>query len=267
MKIVEISENLEKILFYAKQVMIVSGAGLSVASGIPTFRGKGGIWEEDSENYVNTKFATFQFFRNHPEAVINWYRNRLEKMYDTIPSEGHNSCADLEKTLISYSKKTLHVTQNIDGLLSKAGVKQLAEIHGNINFVRCANLLGKHRGKIVPFKMNYVNISNEDMFCEECSSPLRPNVLWFDEYYDIEYYNIDLVDNFTRGLDLIIFVGTSISTSYPYQLLEYSLIHNISILEFNDVGMIEAPQLFAFKGDVNKTLPDFVNVWSRILKK
>ena len=93
-------KNCEKIVF-------VTGAGISQESGIPTFRGKDGLWK----NHDVMKLATIEAFYDNPELVWEWYNERRKNIFDVLPNEGHKAIADLEK----YTNVTI-LTQNIDGL-------------------------------------------------------------------------------------------------------------------------------------------------------
>lgn len=113
----------------AKKIIFVTGAGISQESGIPTFRGKDGLWR----NYDAMKLATIDAFYENPKLVWEWYNERRRNIFAAQPNEGHNAIAELEK----YAKVVV-LTQNIDGLHQKAGSTEVLELHGSIIKIKCS---------------------------------------------------------------------------------------------------------------------------------
>jgi len=113
----------------AKKIIFVTGAGISQESGIPTFRGKDGLWR----NYDAMKLATIDAFYENPKLVWGWYNERRRNIFAAQPNEGHNAIAELEK----YAKVVV-LTQNIDGLHQKAGSTEVLELHGSIIKIKCS---------------------------------------------------------------------------------------------------------------------------------
>ncbi len=109
-------KDIEKIVF-------VTGAGISQESGIPTFRGKDGLWR----NYDAMKLATIDAFYDNPKLVWEWYNERRKNIFAAQPNLGHKAIAELEKFA-----KVVVLTQNIDGLHQKAGSSEVLELHGSI---------------------------------------------------------------------------------------------------------------------------------------
>jgi NAD-dependent deacetylase len=104
----------------AKKIVFVTGAGISQESGIPTFRGKDGLWK----NYDAMKLATIEAFYDNPKLVWEWYNERRHNIFSSEPNLGHKAIMELEK----FSKVVV-LTQNIDGLHQKAGSSQVLELH------------------------------------------------------------------------------------------------------------------------------------------
>ena len=120
-------EIAEKLLL-AKKVVFVTGAGISQESGIPTFRGKEGLWR----NYDAMKLATINAFYDNPKLVWEWYNERRQNIFAASPNDGHKAIAELENFV-----DVVVLTQNIDGLHQKAGSSKVLELHGSIVKIKC----------------------------------------------------------------------------------------------------------------------------------
>src|SRR5260370_32980994 len=129
-------------------VLVVTGAGISLASGIPTFRGadKDAVWKRDV-----TELATFHYFCVDPVGSWRWYLSRFAALDTAQPNHGHRALVDLERWCQAKGSSFLLVTQNIDDLHRRAGSKQLIEVHGTAAHGRCSRdgcELGAPRGTI-----------------------------------------------------------------------------------------------------------------------
>ena len=146
-----------------KRIVFVTGAGISQESGIPTFRGKGGLWR----NYDAMKLATIDAFYEDPKLVWEWYNERRRNIFSANPNQGHIAISELEK----YTNVTV-LTQNIDGLHQKAGSSQVLELHGSIVKIKCT---------VCEFHDEMMNeFSDIPPLCK-CGNMLRPDVVWFGE--------------------------------------------------------------------------------------
>jgi len=151
-------------------LLVLTGAGVSAESGVPTFRGGGGLWESRPVEQV----ASPQGFDRDPETVWRFYSARREKLASVGPNPGHVALAEVEKRL---GDRFLLVTQNVDGLHRQAGSERIVELHGNILESRCDSC---HR---LPFfdDASYDTVPR----CDECGrGRLRPAVVWFGEMLD-----------------------------------------------------------------------------------
>ncbi|HYQ81897.1 MAG TPA: Sir2 family NAD-dependent protein deacetylase, partial [Anaeromyxobacteraceae bacterium] len=191
--------KLEEILRQVHQargpVLVLTGAGISAESGIPTFRGKEGYWVVGSRNYMPQELATHEMFLVHPEEVWRWYLYRFAVVRHAQPNAGHRALVALERAL--GDRFTL-VTQNIDGLHRRAGNSDQRTycIHGDAAWVRCAADCGAGRLPLPEFSDRSGNdpFTDEDrrrLACPRCGGWLRPHVLWFDEYYDEPHYRME----------------------------------------------------------------------------
>jgi NAD-dependent deacetylase len=175
----------------AQRVAVLTGAGISAESGIPTFRGEGGLWE----NHRPEDLATPQAFARDPDLVWRWYHWRRELISQCKPNPAHLALADLEARLSGFAL----ITQNVDGLHRLAGSRDPLELHGNIWRLRCTacGLVWEDRrtgGQTKPA-------------CPECGALARPDVVWFGEAL-----NQDLLERAwqaARQADLMLVVGTS----------------------------------------------------------
>jgi NAD-dependent SIR2 family protein deacetylase len=193
-------------LIQTSSTLFVTGAGISVASGISPFRGSDpdAVWNKD----VLEK-ATLNYFHRHPVESWNWYLGRFNSISGALPNAAHVAIRDIEKKFPS----TKVLTQNIDGLHQAAGSQNLIHIHGNWLTVRCTGKYcanGSKSGTISGFV--YPEKFETCPKCDKCGKNLRPHVLWFDESYDghKEYRYNDAL-NWMNDAEVIIFVGTSFS--------------------------------------------------------
>jgi NAD-dependent deacetylase len=158
------------------RVLVLTGAGVSAESGIPTFRAGGGLWE----NHPIEKVASPQGFREDPELVWRFYSDRRRQARDVRPNPGHLAVASIEERL---GERFLLVTQNIDGLHRRAGSRRMVEIHGSLFETRCAHC------DRPPFADDKVYYGADVPACDACARKgrrglLRPNIVWFGEMLD-----------------------------------------------------------------------------------
>jgi NAD-dependent deacetylase len=217
-------EKLERILAEVREaggrVVVLTGAGISAESGIPTFRGKEGIWVVGSRNYMPQEMATLEMFERDPAEVWRWYLYRFGVCKDALPNAGHGALVALERAL--GDRFTL-VTQNIDGLHRRAGSRRLYCIHGDAAYVRCADECGIGVVDLAPGLVPRGNgplgeAERKALTCPRCGGWLRPHVLWFDEFYDEPNYRMDSALGAARAADLLLVVGTSGATNLPMQI-------------------------------------------------
>ena len=178
----------------ASEVVILSGAGLSADSGIPTFRdGATGLWANVDPDEV----VSIDGFRRNPDRVWEWHRTMRELFAEVRPNAGHEGIAALEG-LLPKARVTV-ITQNIDGLHQAAGSVRVLEIHGSALRVRCH----RHCGFVEAWPVGQPGRRQ----CPDCGAAARPDVVWFGEALDSELLD-QAVDCATRA-DLFFTVGTS----------------------------------------------------------
>lgn len=183
--------ELKEKLGQAKRVTVLTGAGISAESGVPTFRGEGGLWRQ----YRAMDLATPEAFSRDPKLVWEFYGWRREMLSPLSPNPGHYALAELERRIPDLTL----ITQNIDGLHAKAGSEKIIELHGNIWWVRCTRCESLVEDRRVPLP--------EMPVCEKCNSLLRPHVVWFGEMLD--HRILDSAFEAISNCDVMIVVGTS----------------------------------------------------------
>jgi NAD-dependent deacetylase len=161
-------EQVKQALHQAQRVVILTGAGISAESGVPTFRGADGLWRQ----YRATDLATPEAFARDPKLVWEFYNWRRELLAPLKPNSGHHALAQLENQVPDF----FLITQNIDGLHQIAGSRKVLEIHGSIWRVRCTLCSRVAENHSVPLPVLPV--------CEGCGGLLRPHVVWFGEALD-----------------------------------------------------------------------------------
>ena len=197
-------------------VVVLTGAGISLASGIPTFRGTdpGAVWANDV-----TEMATWRFFSRDPVGSWRWYRTRFSGILAAEPNAAHRAVAALERWQARRRRNLLLVTQNIDTLHERAGSTRIAKVHGSADRCRCSDPMCR-LGAVASLALSEVDFSEFERepgpttipTCPECGSLLRPHVLWFDELYTSHAdYQWHVVDAAVRRISLLICVGTSLA--------------------------------------------------------
>ena len=199
--------------------VVVTGAGISVDSGIRPFRGKDGIWEENP-----MEMATFRKFMSDPAHFLSWYYQRFVSCRNAVPNEVHEVLSD---------KGFRVITQNVDDLHQKANhpADRLIEIHGNIRFKRPVQAMYRDElrhadwesideDKLVPSLFDLFRIHRDGEV--DIESSLRPHILLFDEYYT-ELYEYEKAITWVEAAETIIFAGTSNSVGITEGILSMSV--------------------------------------------
>ncbi len=180
-----------------RRIVVLTGAGVSAASGLATFRGHGGLWKLfDAE-----ACATATALRTQPILVWRLISMMRRAAKAAKPNPAHQAIADLQGKLSDTQSLTV-VTQNIDGLHQKAGSRRVIELHGRLSHTRCTN----PRCRLEPFE-DWDLYETEVPCCERCGAVLRPDVVLFEEMLPIDAYHA--CDAAVHACDLFIAVGTS----------------------------------------------------------
>lgn len=207
-------------LAHARRLVILTGAGISKESGIPTFReAQQGLWAQQDPQ----RLATLQGFLANPKLVWDWYQFRLGLVEQAQPNPGHRAIVELEQRLPNVEV----ITQNVDGLHVLAGSQRVLELHGNIRRFKC---LRGHTG------LTMADLAGQDAIPPLCPRPgcralVRPDVVWFGEALDTRVLAQAVADS--EACDVMLIVGTS-GVVQPAASLPYDAWHNRArIVEVN----------------------------------
>lgn len=200
----------------ARSLLVLTGAGLSVASGLSTYRGSTGIYTDKFKNSDPADISHINTLKKNPQLFWEFQHSRLS-LFDARPNKGHEALAEIEKLFKKQNKSFFLITQNIDNLHRLAGSENIIEIHGNFNRMRCMNAnCGKNNIPTLDYFNNHPNVVIPK--CPDCDSNLRPNVLLFGEAYDTK--TIDIIKDKTKyHTDVLLCVGTSFYISSPISTL------------------------------------------------
>ncbi len=176
----------------ASSITVLTGAGISAESGIPTFRGEDGLWRK----FRSEELATQEAFQRDPKLVWEWYDWRRGLVKEAMPNPGHYALVNLENEKTNFTL----VTQNIDGLHQLTGNRNIIEMHGNLWQIRCTSCGVVEENHDVPLKEIHPK-------CKNCDALGRPNVVWFGEMIPMS-----IIDNILIAIDkcqVMLIVGTS----------------------------------------------------------
>lgn len=199
-------------------LVVVTGAGISLPSGIPTFRGSDpdAVWAKDVR-----ELGTFRYFQQNTVGSWLWYTSRFDVVFGKQPNPAHLALAEIERWQQARGQEFLLVTQNVDCLHEAAGSKNLVKVHGSADRVRCVqdDICGNAapNGSLprtgVDIEKFKAKPSPETLpKCPSCGSAIRQHVLWFDEFYtDHADYQWERVLAASASMKLLMFVGTSFS--------------------------------------------------------
>ena len=199
----------------ARSIVVLTGAGVSAESGVPTFRGPGGLWRD----FRPEDLATPEAFERDPRLVWEWYEWRRAKIASAEPNLGHYALVTLEKRVPEFTL----VSQNVDGLHARAGSRGLLEIHGSLWRTRCLACGDVREDRRTP-------LPSLPPRCP-CGGPLRPDVVWFGEALPGE-----LLERAVAALevcDLMLVVGTSGLVQPAASMGERVLARGVPVVEVN----------------------------------
>lgn len=188
----------------AEKISVLTGSGISAESGIPTFRGKEGLWKQ----FRAEDLATPQAFSQNPQTVWEWYDWRRRIIASKAPNAGHRVLADWGKKFPVFTL----ITQNIDGLHQKAGSRDVIELHGNIWKLRCVSEETVTENHDSPLK-------EIPPRCFKCGALLRPHVVWFGEPLDMPL--LQKASSLASESDVTLVIGTSAAV-YPAAAIPFS---------------------------------------------
>jgi NAD-dependent deacetylase len=223
------------------RVLVLTGAGVSAESGIPTFRGKDGYWR----NLDPAKLATPEAFARDPQLVWDWYRERRQRIRNARPNAAHDAVARLAQRTDGF----LLVTQNVDDLHARAGIpaQRIVRIHGDIFVTRCSRCEFEHEHDHEHPPSPRLRRTNEQeqeyehesvAKCPQCDALMRPGIVWFGE--QLPWNELVRVEDFLDGgaCDVVIVAGTTATFGY---IVDWALRGSRDGAELIEVNPEETP--------------------------
>ncbi len=256
----DITEDLSALVLRAGHVAVLTGAGISAESGVPTFREvQTGLWQRFSAEDL----ATADAFANNPDLVWTWYRWRQSLIQQVQPNPGHLSLARWQRSLKKREGSLTIVTQNVDDLHERAGAEVLAHLHGSIFAHRCAECGAPHELPDPDYD-GFQTPPQPDKApaCTHCKTGLlRPGVVWFSEMLPVEAF--EAAAEAIRSADLVLVVGTSGIVQPAASLPLLALERGAPLVEVNPEET-ELSELmdYCLRGSSGQMLPKFTAVLS-----
>jgi NAD-dependent protein deacetylase/lipoamidase len=207
----------------ATRVAVLTGAGVSAESGVPTFRASDGLWEGHRIEDV----ASPDGFDRDPRLVWNFYNARRANVARVRPNPGHLALADLERR---FGNRFTLATQNVDGLHQAAGCRNVLEVHGSLRRTRCTGC-----GTIKDRALDALPALPE---CEDCQSMLRPDIVWFGEMLPTDTW--EKAVEAAERCDVFLVVGTSAVVHPAAGLIHYARRRGDWMSEHGRATVIEA---------------------------
>ncbi len=258
-------ESFRKRLAEAQNVVVLTGAGVSAESGIPTFRGAGGLWRR----YAATDLATPQAWQRDAGLVWEFYNYRRTLMGDKAPNPAHKALAGLEQRWTAAGRRFDLVTQNIDDLHFAAGSQAVLRLHGSLWLVRCLACGEVEENRQVPITSAYEGSGSPDIdapqrrFSEadlphcSCGGILRPHVVWFGEGLDARI--LRAAQRAVEACSLLLVVGTSAVVYPAAAVIPLARQHGACIAEVNlettpATGLVD----YHFAGRAGEVLPEML---------
>jgi NAD-dependent deacetylase len=222
-----------------RKIVILSGAGLSAESGLPTFRDANGLWRQ----YAWHEVASPEGWRVRPEAVLEFYNERRAKAWQAQPNAAHRALASLEGAF-----EVVVITQNVDELHERAGSRHVIHLHGQLAYARCTSR-ARHRRRIDgdPIALGQA--------CA-CGAQLRPDIVWFGEATE---HMSDARQHVASAAKVLI-VGTSLTVQPAASLVDSAPSGAEKVLVALDID--EVPHGYAYmRGKATDEVPGLVRQW------
>ena len=231
--------ELVRVLQQSRSFAVLTGAGISAESGVPTFRdAQTGLWAQ----FKPEDLATPEAFRRNPKVVWEWYAWRRQLVAQVEPNAGHRALVELERRVPQFTL----ITQNVDGLHQRAGSRSVIELHGNLTRTKCFE-----EGAAVD---HWEETGEVPPRCPRCGGRLGPDVVWFNEMLPPGAFERALAAS--RSCDAFLSIGTSAlvhpTASLPFEALE----RGATVVEINpDDTRLTAHVHFRLRGPAGVILP------------
>ena len=240
------------IISAAKSVVVLTGAGMSAESGVPTFRDvQTGLWSR----YNPQELATPEAFKRNPALVFGWYVNRLKAMRTAVPHPGHRALARLEE---DKDWIVTVVTQNVDGLHTRAGSRNVVHLHGSLEAFRCSGCRDPYPVEKV-LEMEAMGAEIDPPSCAKCDNLIRPGVVWFGEVLPVDA--VSAAWRVAETAEAALVVGTS-ALVYPAAGLPAAVrAGGGRVIEINpEETPLSAQADLAWRATAQESLPALVDV-------
>jgi len=234
----------------ARSIAVLTGAGVSAESGIPTFRdAQTGLWAQFSPQ----ELATPEAFRRNPRLVWEWYAWRRQLVAGAQPNPAHYALAAIEKCLQNFTL----ITQNVDGLHARAGTIRLIELHGNLSRVKCFA-----EDRVVE---QWQETGELPPHCPQCGGLLRPDVVWFGEL--LPRAALEAAVEAAQRCAVFLSIGTSGLVEPAASLPRVALQSGATVLLINpEVPTRATPPLYAIGAKAGEVLPALVDaIWPGVI--
>jgi NAD-dependent deacetylase len=225
----------------ARSVAVLTGAGVSAESGVPTFRGNNGLWKQ----YRAEDLATPGAFKRDPKLVWEWYDWRRSLIAQAKPNAGHQALVELERRVSSFTL----ITQNVDGLHELAGSRNVLEVHGSIWRMRCTSCAREQMDRRTP-------LPEIPPKCE-CGGLLRPGVVWFGEALPPRIWHD--AEAVARSAEVFLLVGTSAIVYPAAGLAQIAKASGARVVEINIAETVLSSEIDEFlQGPSGELLPQLI---------
>jgi NAD-dependent deacetylase len=224
----------------AKSIAVLTGAGVSAESGIPTFRSNGGFWQQ----YRFEDLATPEAFHRDPKFVWTWYEERRRGIAKAVPNAGHVALVEMERRAKAFTL----ITQNVDGLHDLAGSQNVIKLHGDIWTLRCLKCRRE--------EIDRGELKNLPPYCD-CGGMLRPGVVWFGE--SLPYGAMEAAAKAVQSADVFIVAGTSAQVYPAAGLISQAIRSRATVIEINPAETdFSADVTYALRGTSAEMLPQLL---------
>lgn len=248
MRTIVFPPELLSLLLRTSKLAALTGAGVSQESGLRTFRdAQEGLWAQ----YRPEDLASPEAFARDPKLIWDWYAWRREAIKGVRPNLGHYSLVEIEKHISEFTL----ITQNVDGLHRMAGSKNVLELHGNIQRVRCS--------ECGHFAKDWDDDAETVPQCKKCGGLLRPDVVWFGETLPLD--QLTGAVEAARTCDVFLSIGTSGVVQPAASLAHAARNKGAVVVEINaEPTALTTKADFFFKGKSGEILPELVKaVWGK----
>jgi NAD-dependent deacetylase len=232
-------DAVQRLIGGADSLAVLTGAGVSAESNIPTFRGPGGLWRE----FRAEDLATPEAFERDPKLVWEWYEWRRQLIAKAEPNPGHYAIAALERMVPRFTL----ITQNVDGLHDRAGSRNILKVHGDIWEVRCL----KCGARVVDLRAPFPVLPPQ---CQACGGMLRPGVVWFGEALPEDIWAA--AERAASAAQVFLVVGTSAQVYPAAGLARLAKRGGAAIVEVNvEQSGVTSIADYVFRGPAGEILP------------